>query len=87
MLSIFHYFSAKERLVEHEKTIMMLGGESECQPMILAQRDFIKMELEYYRKPAKVWSIILCILPVIFIFLAPSGYGVISNIVMNCCIK
>jgi len=87
VISIIHYISAGRRLEESNKTIYMMGGEDECQPMILAQRDFIKMELEYYRKPAKVWSIILCILPVIFIFLAPSGYGVISNIVMNCCIK
>ena len=50
MLSIFHYWSAKERLAEHEKTIMMLGGESECQPMILAQRDMIELEMKYYKE-------------------------------------
>jgi len=50
MLSIFHYWSAKERLAEHEKTIMMLGGESECQPMILAQRDMIELEMQYYKE-------------------------------------
>jgi hypothetical protein len=27
----------------------MLGGESECQEMILAQRDMIKLEVDYYR--------------------------------------
>jgi len=50
MLSIFHYWSAKERLAEHEKTIMMLGGESECQPMILAQKDMIELEMQYYKE-------------------------------------
>jgi len=50
MLSIFHYWSAKERLAEHEKTIMMLGGESECQPMILAQRDMVELEMKYYKE-------------------------------------
>lgn len=50
MLSVFHYFSAKERLAEHEKTIMMLGGESECQPMILAQRDMVELEMKYYKE-------------------------------------
>jgi len=53
MLSIFHYWSAKERLAEHEKTIMMLGGESECQPMILAQRDMIELEMQYYKEMAQ----------------------------------
>lgn len=50
MLSIFHYYSAKERLGESEKTILMLGGEDECQPMILAQRDMIKLEMQFYRE-------------------------------------
>ena len=50
MLSIFHYWSAKERLAEHEKTIIMLGGESECQPMILAQRDMVELEMKYYKE-------------------------------------
>ena len=48
MISIIHYISAIRRLKESEKTVMMLGGESECQTMILAQRDMIKFEKEYY---------------------------------------
>jgi hypothetical protein len=50
MLSIFHYWSAKERLAEHEKTIMMLGGEDSCQSMILAQRDMVELEMKYYKE-------------------------------------
>jgi len=58
MLSIFHYWSAKERLAEHEKTIMMLGGESECQPMILAQRDMVELEMKYYKEEMQdlIWQ-------------------------------
>ena len=48
MISIIHYISAIRRLKESEKTVMMLGGESECQEMILAQRDMIRFETEYY---------------------------------------
>jgi hypothetical protein len=48
MISIIHYISACRRLKESEKTVMMLGGERECQEMILAQRDMIKLEKEYY---------------------------------------
>ena len=50
MLSIFHYYSAKERLAESKKTIHMMGGENECQPMLLGQRDFLKLEVEYYQE-------------------------------------
>ena len=48
MRSIFNYFLAKKRLVESKKTIQMMGGENECQPMILAQRDFLELELNYH---------------------------------------
>jgi hypothetical protein len=29
---------------------MMMGGEEECQPMLLAQRDMIALEAQYYRE-------------------------------------
>ena len=48
MLSFIHYVSALRRLKESEKTVYMLGGEQEAPPMILAQRDMIKNEVEYY---------------------------------------
>jgi len=50
MISIIHYISAKRRLKESNKTVMMMGGEEECQPMLLAQRDMIALETEYYRE-------------------------------------
>jgi hypothetical protein len=50
MISIIHYISAKRRLQESNKTVMMMGGEEECQPMLLAQRDMIALETEYYRE-------------------------------------
>lgn len=53
MLSILNYFEAKARLKESIKTIEMMGGEDECQPMILGQRDMIELELEYYRHESK----------------------------------
>ena len=48
MFSFIHYFKAKERLLEANKTVLMMGGESECQEMILAQRDMIELEMKYY---------------------------------------
>jgi len=50
MISFIHYVSALRRLKESEKTVYMLGGEHEAPPMILAQRDMIKNEVEYYQE-------------------------------------
>lgn len=49
MISIIHYISARRRLEESDKTIRMLGGEREAPPMVRAQRDMIKHEMEYYQ--------------------------------------
>lgn len=49
MISFIHYISALRRLKESEKTVYMLGGEREAPPMVLAQRDIIKHEVEYYQ--------------------------------------
>ena len=49
MKSILNYFEAKNRLREAKKTILMMGGEDECQPMLLGQRDFLELEVDYYR--------------------------------------
>ena len=43
------YISAKRRLKEADKTIYMMGGRDECQDMILAQRDMIELEMDYYK--------------------------------------
>lgn len=48
MLNLINYFQAKERLKESIKTIEMMGGEDECQPMLLGQRDFLMLEVDYY---------------------------------------
>jgi hypothetical protein len=49
MISIIHYISSIRRLEEANKTIHMLGGETEAPPMIRAQRDMITHEVDYYR--------------------------------------
>jgi hypothetical protein len=49
MMSIIHYISACRRLKESEKTVMMMGGEEECNDMILGQREMLVLEKEYYR--------------------------------------
>jgi hypothetical protein len=67
MFSILHFIEAKARLKESLKTIEMMGGEDECQPMLLGQRDMIELELEYYRYESKKFiglaliALILCV--------------------------
>jgi hypothetical protein len=53
MLSILHYIEAKARLQESIKTIEMMGGEDECQPMLLGQRDMLELEVEYHKDQSK----------------------------------
>jgi hypothetical protein len=48
MMCFIDYISAKRRLKEADKTIYMMGGRDECQDMILAQRDMIELEMDYY---------------------------------------
>ena len=50
MFSFIHYITAKKRLQESKKTIDMMGGEDDCQPMLLGQRDFLELEVLYHKK-------------------------------------
>jgi hypothetical protein len=69
MLSILHYWTAKDRLREADKTIFMMGGESECSRMVLAQRDMIRLEVEYYKESMKeLFWLTIKLLGVILVF-------------------
>lgn len=59
MISFIHYVSALRRLKESEKTVYMLGGPREAPPMILAQRDMIKNEVDYYQDESLKLGLIL----------------------------
>lgn len=76
MLSFIHYVSAMRRLKESEKTVYMLGGPREAPPMILAQRDMIKHEVDYYRDEA----VLLAAYIVIAIIITVAGYAFLSQI-------
>lgn len=65
MISFIHYISALRRLKESEKTVYMLGGEREAPPMILAQRDMIKNEVEYYQEESLKLAFIIGSLAII----------------------
>lgn len=65
MICYLHYLSAAKRLAESEKSVIMLGGEREAPEMVRAQRDFIKLEKEYYGEECVKWNFIIAIFCVI----------------------
>lgn len=75
MLSFIHYVSSLRRLKESEKTVYMLGGEHESPPMILAQRDMIKHEVEYYKDESIKLGL--------FLFAIAIGSAAAYNIIYN----
>ena len=69
MISIIHYVSACRRLKESDKTVMMLGGPAECQEMIVAQNDMIRLEKEYYHEEMVKFGCICLILAMLCVIL------------------
>jgi len=59
MLSYYYLYQAKQRLANAIKTIEMMGGENDCQPMLLGQRDMLELEVQYYREQSDKFTIIL----------------------------
>ncbi len=57
MLAYYYLYEAKQRLANAKQTIEMMGGEDECQPMLLGQRDMLELEVEYYRKVSWFFTI------------------------------
>jgi len=50
MIPYFDYLEAKKRLDNARETIELMGGESECPDMVLGQRDYLELEVEYFRE-------------------------------------
>jgi len=82
MISIIHWISAKRRLTEAEKTVMMLRdnkfSDAGVPEMVLAQRDFIQKEMEYYYERALNWFFFL-----ILVFGCYGLYWIYVNRIMN----
>ena len=64
MIPFFDYFNAKRRLKLANETIQMMGGENDCQPMLLGQRDYLELEVDYFREQSKKFTIFLLTLAV-----------------------
>lgn len=79
MIPYYYLYEAKQRLVNAKKTIDMMGGEEECQPMLLGQRDMLELEVEYYQQSSTKFTVIfLTILSIIVILYLLYTNGVIN---------
>ena len=78
MISYIHYISSKRRLKESEKTIRIMGGETEASQMLCAQRDMIRLEVEYYGEESTKLTIILVAVAMFGIFV----YNLLSKLGM-----
>jgi uncharacterized protein with GYD domain len=69
MLAYYYLYEAKKRLANAKQTIEMMGGEDECQPMLLGQRDMLELEVEYYQKTFRFFTIGLLTFGVVSVIL------------------
>ena len=79
MIPYYYLHEAKQRLVNAKKTIELMGGEDECQPMLLGQRDMLELEVEYYRQSSKKFTAITLTIVLIGVIL----YLLYTNGVIN----
>lgn len=77
MISIIHYISAKRRLEEADKTYAMLDGD--VSPMMRAQRDMIKFEVDYYQERAGRMAFYITLLAFLS-FLCYTIYTVLKHV-------
>lgn len=59
MISFYNYYTAKKRLALAKETIQLMGGEYQCQPMLLGQRDMLELEVAYYKNESEKFTLIV----------------------------
>jgi hypothetical protein len=70
VISIINYIEAKRRLKQSAETIEMMGGRTECNDMVLAQHEMIRMEKEYHKDQAyKEIFAVSVVVATVFLFL------------------
>ena len=70
MFSIINYVEAKRRLKQSAETIEMMGGRAECNEMVLAQHEMIRMEKEYHKDQSyKEIFVVAVLITTFFLFL------------------
>ena len=78
MIPYFDYLEAKNRLKLAKETIELMGGEDECPPMVLGQRDYIELEVEYFHLQSKKFTMFVVlttfVISSIIVFLMLKGH-------------
>ena len=70
MFSIINYVEAKRRLKQSAETIEMMGGPKECNEMVLAQHEMIRMEKEYHKEQSYKEIFVVSVITItVFLFL------------------
>ena len=70
MFSIINYVEAKRRLKQSAETIEMMGGPKECNEMVLAQHEMIRMEKEYHKEQSYKEVFVVSVITItVFLFL------------------
>jgi hypothetical protein len=70
MFSIINYVEAKRRLKQSAETIEMMGGRTECNEMVLAQHEMIRMEKEYHKEQSYKEIFVVSVITItVFLFL------------------
>jgi uncharacterized membrane protein (DUF106 family) len=70
MFSIINYVEAKRRLKQSAETIEMMGGRAECNEMVLAQHEMIRMEKEYHKEQSYKEIFVVSVITItVFLFL------------------
>lgn len=57
VLAYYYLYEAKKRLANAKETIQMMGGENECQPMLLGQRDMLELEVAHWQRWSRFFTI------------------------------
>lgn len=70
MRSFYYHWEANRRLKACNDFIASYGGEDVCGSQILAQRDMIMLEVQYYKEYnhtlIKFWILLICGLAVLY---------------------
>jgi len=64
MTPYYYLWQAKQSLKGAKVAIKLMGGENDCQPMLLGQRDMLELEVEHFRGQSIKFTIFLLTLAV-----------------------
>jgi hypothetical protein len=56
MIPYYNYYDATQRLKGTEMTIDAMGGPDECPDMVVAQKEFLELEVEYYKQQSWIFT-------------------------------